>query len=125
MVVGHLPFLGKLAALLVRGNEEREIVEFHFGSVVCIEQRDEGKWRVAWMIRPAPIRTGVRCRGSGNIPASRVPPILRESAVEQREFDVARLEVSERPGVSHDQEKTPAVSRRAMRLTKDSSKPII
>ena len=53
MVVGHLPFLGKLAALLVTGNEEREIVEFHFGSVVCIEQRDDGKWRVAWMIRPA------------------------------------------------------------------------
>jgi phosphohistidine phosphatase len=53
MIVGHLPFLGKLAALLVTGNEEAEIVEFHFGSVVCIEQRNHGKWKVAWMIRPA------------------------------------------------------------------------
>jgi len=53
MIVGHLPFLGKLVALLVAGNEETEIVEFHFGSVVCIEQRDDGKWKVAWMIRPA------------------------------------------------------------------------
>ena len=35
-------------------------------------------------IELAPIRTGVRGPGSGNIPASRVPPILRESAVEQR-----------------------------------------
>ena len=52
MIVGHLPFLGKLVALLVTGNEESEIVQFQFGSVVCLEQRD-GKWRVAWMIRPA------------------------------------------------------------------------
>jgi phosphohistidine phosphatase len=52
MIVGHLPFLGKLASLLVTGNEENEIVQFQFGSVVCLEQRD-GKWKVAWMIRPA------------------------------------------------------------------------
>ena len=53
MIVGHLPFLGKLAALLVTGSEENEIVEFQFGSVVCIERRDDGKWKVAWMITPA------------------------------------------------------------------------
>ena len=39
-------------ALLVTSNEEAEIVEFQFGSVVCIEQRKDGKWKVAWMIRP-------------------------------------------------------------------------
>ncbi|MGA8656901.1 MAG: phosphohistidine phosphatase SixA [Chthoniobacterales bacterium] len=53
MIVGHLPFLGKLVALLVTGSEENEIVEFHFGSVVCIERREDGNWKVAWMIRPA------------------------------------------------------------------------
>jgi phosphohistidine phosphatase len=53
MIVGHLPFLGKLVALLVTGSEENEIVEFQFGSVVCIERRDDGKWKVAWMITPA------------------------------------------------------------------------
>ena len=53
MIVGHLPFLGKLVGLLVTGNEEAEIVEFHFGSVVCIEQRNDEKWKIAWMIRPA------------------------------------------------------------------------
>jgi phosphohistidine phosphatase len=51
MIVGHLPFLGKLVGLLVTRNEEDEIVEFQFGSVVCVEQRD-GLWKVAWMIRP-------------------------------------------------------------------------
>jgi phosphohistidine phosphatase len=53
MIVGHLPFLGKLVALLVTGSEENEIVEFQFCSVVCIERRDDGKWKVAWMITPA------------------------------------------------------------------------
>jgi phosphohistidine phosphatase SixA len=36
MIVGHLPFLSKLVALLVAGSEENEIVEFRFGSVVCV-----------------------------------------------------------------------------------------
>jgi phosphohistidine phosphatase len=57
MIVGHLPFLSKLVALLVTGNEEDEIVQFQFGSVVCLEQRDAGKWKVAWMIRPALLHT--------------------------------------------------------------------
>jgi phosphohistidine phosphatase len=53
MIVGHLPFLGKLVALLVTGSEANAIVEFQFGGVVCIERRDRGKWKIAWMITPA------------------------------------------------------------------------
>jgi len=41
MIVGDLPFLGKLVALLVTGSEKNEIVEFRFGGVVCVERRDE------------------------------------------------------------------------------------
>ena len=52
MIVGHLPFLGKLAALFITGSEANEIVEF-YGSIVCIERRDEGKLKIAWMITPA------------------------------------------------------------------------
>src|SRR4030088_791629 len=51
MIVGHLPFLDKLVAVLVTGSEENEILEFRFGSVVCIERRDDEKWKGAWMIR--------------------------------------------------------------------------
>jgi hypothetical protein len=40
-----LPFLNKLVALLVTGSEANEIVEFRFGSVVCLECRDDGKWK--------------------------------------------------------------------------------
>jgi len=47
MIVGHLPLLGKLVALLVTGSEEKEIVEYQVGSAVCIERRDGGKWKVA------------------------------------------------------------------------------
>jgi phosphohistidine phosphatase len=53
MIVGHMPFLGKLAALLVTGSEENEIVAFQFGGVLCMECRDNVKWKVAWMITPA------------------------------------------------------------------------
>ena len=53
MIVGHLPFLGKLVALLVTGSEKNEIVEFRFGGVVCVERRDDKKWKVAWMVTPS------------------------------------------------------------------------
>ena len=44
---------GQIVALLVTGSEENEIVEYQVGSVVCIERRDDGKWKVAWMITPS------------------------------------------------------------------------
>jgi phosphohistidine phosphatase len=53
MIVGHLPFLGKLVALLVTGNEKNEIVEFRFGCVVCVERSDDKKWKVAWVVTPS------------------------------------------------------------------------
>jgi phosphohistidine phosphatase len=53
MIVGHLPFLGKLVALLIAGSEKNEIVEFRFGCVVCVERRDDKKWKVAWMVTPS------------------------------------------------------------------------
>jgi phosphohistidine phosphatase len=53
MIVGHLPFLSKLVALLVTGSEKNEMVEFRFGGVVCVERHDDKKWRVAWMVTPS------------------------------------------------------------------------
>jgi phosphohistidine phosphatase len=57
MIVGHLPFLGKLAGLLVTGSEENEIVQFQFGCIVCMECTDDAKWKIAWMIIPALLHT--------------------------------------------------------------------
>jgi phosphohistidine phosphatase len=53
MIVGHLPFLGNLAALLVVDNEDTEIVAFNFGCVVCVERVEDGPWKLGWMIVPA------------------------------------------------------------------------
>src|SRR5438270_12360575 len=52
MIVGHLPFLGRLAALLLTGNADKEVVAFQFGCVVCLNRDDAGRWNLEWMIVP-------------------------------------------------------------------------
>ena len=52
MVVGHLPFMGKLASRLVTGDEAASVVMFTPGTVVCLERGEQGSWSIAWMIRP-------------------------------------------------------------------------
>jgi phosphohistidine phosphatase len=52
MIVGHLPFLGRLVALLVSERARGVVVAFRPGSVVCLEPADAGGWLVAWVIRP-------------------------------------------------------------------------
>ena len=52
MIVGHLPFLGRLAALLLTGNADNDAVAFQFGCVVCLKRDDAGKWRLEWMTVP-------------------------------------------------------------------------
>jgi phosphohistidine phosphatase len=52
MIVGHLPFLGRLAALLLTGEADNEVVSFQFGCVVCLKRDDAGKWRLEWMTVP-------------------------------------------------------------------------
>jgi phosphohistidine phosphatase len=52
MIVGHLPFLGRLAALLLTGNADNDLVAFQFGCVVCLRRENAGEWRLKWMIVP-------------------------------------------------------------------------
>jgi phosphohistidine phosphatase len=52
MLVGHLPFLGKLASRLVHGSEDAGVVAFPAGAVVCLEKSDEGGWYVVAMVPP-------------------------------------------------------------------------
>jgi phosphohistidine phosphatase len=51
-VVGHLPLMARLVARLVTGDQDRPITAYRPGSVVCLQQDDEGAWAIAWMIRP-------------------------------------------------------------------------
>ena len=52
MLVGHLPFLSKLASRLVTGSENRELIQFVPGAVACLERTEEGGWIVVSTIIP-------------------------------------------------------------------------
>ena len=52
MLVGHLPFLAKLAAKLLVGDDAADPVAFQKGGVACLERGEGGRWRIAWMLTP-------------------------------------------------------------------------
>jgi phosphohistidine phosphatase len=51
LLVGHLPLLGRLAAALVTGDAEREVVRFRTGTIVRLTGGDRG-WLVAALTGP-------------------------------------------------------------------------
>jgi len=51
-LVGHLPFMGRLAALLLADDASRELLAFRPGSVACLQRTSSGHWRLNWMLRP-------------------------------------------------------------------------
>ena len=52
LLAGHMPFMGRLAALLLAGKGESIIVAFQPGSAVCLERAVTGTWVMNWMLRP-------------------------------------------------------------------------
>jgi phosphohistidine phosphatase len=52
MIVGHLPFLQRLASLLLLETESYEILQFKKGGVVCLERDEEGVWRLVFEVIP-------------------------------------------------------------------------
>jgi phosphohistidine phosphatase len=52
MLVGHLPFMGKLVAHLVAGDQRKPVVAFVPGTVVCLEQGETNRCAITWMVRP-------------------------------------------------------------------------
>jgi len=51
LLVGHLPFLGRLASLLLASDADRPLLAFQPGSMACLERDEAGRWTLAWMIR--------------------------------------------------------------------------
>jgi phosphohistidine phosphatase len=51
MLVGHLPYMAKLANRLVVGREDAGVVAFRPGSVLCLERTDQ-RWTIVWMATP-------------------------------------------------------------------------
>jgi phosphohistidine phosphatase len=52
MLVGHLPHLSKLAGLLLCQDEDKTVVAFQMGGIVCLSQAESGDWSVCWMVTP-------------------------------------------------------------------------
>jgi phosphohistidine phosphatase len=50
--VGHLPYLTKLAGLLLCGDKEKMFVDFRMAGIVCLKRSDDGKWALEWMVVP-------------------------------------------------------------------------
>jgi len=59
LVVGHLPFLAKLAASMITGQEERPCVAFTPGTLVALVKAPEGGW-VASLVLPPSVLDGRR-----------------------------------------------------------------
>jgi phosphohistidine phosphatase len=53
MLVGHLPFMEKLASMLVLGTEQPMIFKFQNGGIVCLDQNAENSsWYIKWALMP-------------------------------------------------------------------------
>lgn len=52
MLVGHLPFLSKLASLLLVGSESANTVAFKNAGIVALNRSEENRWQIDWIIIP-------------------------------------------------------------------------
>jgi phosphohistidine phosphatase len=50
MLVGHLPYMEKLASYLITGDENIRPVLFRFGAINCLEQKENKKWAIRWIL---------------------------------------------------------------------------
>jgi phosphohistidine phosphatase len=51
MLVGHLPFMERLAGQLIVGDPERRVFKVQGGGILCLD-RDERGWHVRWGLMP-------------------------------------------------------------------------
>ncbi len=52
MIVGHLPFLSRLASKLLGVDPEHTLIRFHMGGVVCLEKDEQNRWQLVWAVPP-------------------------------------------------------------------------
>jgi phosphohistidine phosphatase len=56
MLVGHLPFMARMAGLLLCGDKDKMCVAFKMGGIVCLKRFDDNQWAVEWMVVPDIVR---------------------------------------------------------------------
>ena len=53
MLVGHLPFMERMAAYLVTGSADKAIFKFQNSGIVCLDKYpDSGAWVIVWTLMP-------------------------------------------------------------------------
>ena len=53
MLVGHIPFLERLVSYLITGSQDKLIIKFQTGGIVCLDQIEKnGSWYIKWALMP-------------------------------------------------------------------------
>jgi phosphohistidine phosphatase len=52
MVVGHLPYLGRIAGALLAQDESMPVVVFHPAAIVRLDRRDDARWSLQLVMPP-------------------------------------------------------------------------
>jgi phosphohistidine phosphatase len=52
IIVGHMPFLSRLASKLLCGAETAGMVTFKNAGIVCLRRDEENRWHVDWAVTP-------------------------------------------------------------------------
>lgn len=51
MLVGHLPFMERMAGYLLAGDPDRAVIDFTKAGIVCLA-RDDDRWQAQWILLP-------------------------------------------------------------------------
>jgi phosphohistidine phosphatase len=52
MIVGHMPFVAKLASLLLTGRDFSGTVAFQQGGILALSCSEPNQWQIDWMVTP-------------------------------------------------------------------------
>jgi phosphohistidine phosphatase len=52
LLIGHLPFLDKLASFLLCDNENARVILFRYSAIVCLDQKEDKRWAIRWIFVP-------------------------------------------------------------------------
>ncbi len=53
MLVGHLPFMERLVGYLITGSQDKTVLKFQNGGIVCLDRQPETRaWYIKWTLMP-------------------------------------------------------------------------
>jgi len=52
MLVGHMPFMGRLVGQLINKNANQDVVAFHKGTLLCLQYTGNAEWVIDWVLHP-------------------------------------------------------------------------